>query len=274
MRTAAPPPGRAAAISIATACGKSDRILGEGHEAEAALGKPLRRFSRAALDARHDAVAAAGGKDPLHRGNMLGLFLVEVGRQAETECQIGGTDIDAVEPGRARDLVDPLHALARLDHDEAQDLSAQHGEITTLHHHCGAHRPVGAPAFGKIAAGGNSRRGLGAIADHGNDDALHPGVERLADEPRLAGGHAGERHRAAPLDRAQHGEHLRVIDETMLLVDADIVHARHAHELGGEGAGQRRPHAEHGLVLGPFFAQHGRGAHRVISYQQGVARRR
>src|SRR5438034_680054 len=162
----------------------------------------------------------------LDRRHVLRLFLVEIGR----------TDVNPVQAGRAGDLVDLLDPLAGLDHDEAQDAVPHDGDITAVHDHGGPHRAEGAVATWGVAARRHRGGGFRAIAHHRHDDALHPRVEHLADDPGLVHRHTRHRNGATPaFDGAQHFDHFTVVHQPVLLIDTDVIDAADAHQLGGEG---------------------------------------
>jgi hypothetical protein len=136
----------------------------------------------------------------------------------------------AVQPGRARNLVDLLDTLAGLNHDKAQDAVSHDGNITGVHDHGGPDRAEGPVAARGIAAGRHRGGGFRAIAHHRHDDALHPGVEGLADDPGLVHRHTRERNGGTPaFDGAQHFDHFTVVHQPMLLIDTDVIDAADAH---------------------------------------------
>src|SRR5213083_2995484 len=136
-----------AATSFPTAAGSSDESF-----VKVTKRKPRSACLRAALTSRYDAMFLARGEYALDRRHVLRLFLVEIGLQSEPEREIGRTDVNPVQPGRAGDLVDLLDPLAGLDHDEAQDAVPHDGDIAAVHDHGGPDRAEGAVATWGVAA--------------------------------------------------------------------------------------------------------------------------
>src|SRR5690606_37919615 len=129
------------------------RVLRERDQLESTLRVLSGSLSRTALDARNDSVLAAGFEYLVHRRDVLWLFLVEVGLQTEPQRKVGRADIYPVQTGSRRDLFDPLHALARLDHDEAQHAIAHDGDVAAhAHHQRSPDRPERPDPFREIAA--------------------------------------------------------------------------------------------------------------------------
>src|SRR5689334_9592625 len=157
-------------------------MLRESYEASTALALLARRLAVAAFDRRYDAVFLARGDYALDRRIVLRFFLFDLGLPPHSKSQISRPVVVSVHPGRADGAVGARGVAAR-----------RHGG-----------------------------RGFRAIADHRHDDALHPGVERLADDPGLVRRYTREWNCGTPaFDGAQHLDHLSVVHQPMLLIDAD-----------------------------------------------------
>src|SRR5215207_1920503 len=128
------------------------------------------------MDAGGDLVLVTGLPDPPHGLGVLVFRYLEGGRQPEGEREVAGTDVDAVEAGRRGYLVHPFEGLSRLDHDEAQDLTAELLGVSRPDHACRPHRPEGAYPPGRVAAGGDGARGLLGAVDEGHDHGPSAGV--------------------------------------------------------------------------------------------------
>ena len=88
-------------------------------------------------------------------------------------------------------------------------------------------------------------------------DTTGTGIQRLCDQPGLICGHASQGHGPSTFNRAQHLDHVAIIDQSMLLIDTDIIDSCGTHQFGTESARQGCPSAKRRLASLPLLAQTG-----------------
>src|SRR5204863_7688567 len=114
----------------------------------------------------HAGLAARRQHNLVH-AELPGILAVESRRLAERELEIGRADIDRIDPGRIKDLVDVLNRLTGLDHRNYEDLVICGLLIGTCDAvHGGADRAVAALSLWRITAVGNERLRLLARVHH------------------------------------------------------------------------------------------------------------
>src|SRR5882724_10910034 len=229
-------------------------FVGQRHELEAHVDRPHRAIGAAAVDAGMKAALAALLDDLLIDLENFRLVAVELRHQSIGEAEIGGTDIDAVDPFHIEDRFHVLDRGLGLHHREQHDLVVGGLLIGAGRAvHAGTDRAVRTRAARRIFAVGNEVFRLLLGVDHRADHAIGAAIEYLADDAGLIPGHADHRRHRMAVHRLEALHHRLVILHAVLHVDSDAVEPALRHHFRRKSRWDRKPGVHHGLARGPYF---------------------
>ena len=152
----------------------------------------------------------------------------------------------------------------RLDHHDAQRIVVRvvRSNRSPRSTSCGTARNSARPWARSDTCGTACSASVDAV-HHRDDHPARAGVEGLADDAGLVPRHPYQRRDGRRRHGLQHRDHLLVVDDAVLHVDAHPVETGVRHDLGREPTRDREPGAERGPILGPCLAQSVR-PHRLL----------
>ena len=234
---------------------EEDRVDAVGDELVAvgdALGEAF-GFGLDHMIAHRHAVAFAGFVDAVHDGDEIGV--VELPGQAHRSRQVVGADHDGVEAGMGQDGVELFHGADVFDLRDQQDVPgdvfAVGVEVPAVHVGAGiAH----APAAARVGVQGEADGPVELFAgfDHGEDEPLRAGVQRVLDGAQFRLRDAREGQGTAPLDGPEHVRQDGPRERAVFHVRRHPVVAGGAHHFRDVRRGELQPRAD----CGPPVAHH------------------
>ena len=203
------------------------------------------------MDAGADAVLLRRRQNRLDRFDDRWFGGLQRRREAEGQAEVGGSDVHAVEPGRAHDVIQAIERFRGLDHR-----NREHGVVGVLRI-IGArvqqrpHRTEAAVALGRVTA--SAHQGLGFLAgiDHRANHAVGAGVQELHDDAVLEPRDPRHRHCFGRRNRLKHGDRGLVIDQPVLQVDRQRVPSLMGHGFRRNAAGYGEPAVDDGPAPAP-----------------------
>ena len=134
------------------------RIARHGDHAEALLSADRGERS-GGVDAGHHTVSLTGVDDRRQRVVEDRVAVVAVRFEPEADDEVGGTDVDRVDPGDGQDLVE-VRRSPRPSRSWGSRRRLGGPRPVVVVAHAGHHRPPAASAFGRVPGGAHDRLGL------------------------------------------------------------------------------------------------------------------